>query len=235
MSESLPEVAQEYGSVRDKNGDLVVGPRRSTRRKLAKKVSSTSDPAPPPITPSQSSNIIHGDPYLRPFHGQVPEASQKHQELFDESTSSSDNTNSGSSLSQQGAEFPARTQREHNQNLWDIFTLAEEEDLLPNSDFRKANGLPAEGAPPDPDHISVGDASPTLDDRNAAPAAGHGETEGEVSHLPSIANVAATPAAPTAQQPVPCDPNGDASPPLENREIAAVAPAANPPRPGHGE
>ena len=40
------------------------------------------------------------------------------------------------------------SEREHNENLWSIFTHAESEQLL-DPEFRKAHGLPAEGPPPE--------------------------------------------------------------------------------------
>ena len=118
------------------------------------------------------------------------------------------------------------SEREHNENLWSIFTHAELEQLL-DPEFRKANGLPAEDPPPE--LPSMSDISPP---GKAAPAAGHGATVGDVSP-PLDHNVAAAPAAPTAEHPGHGESLGDVLPPPDNGEVAAAAPAADPP--GHGE
>ena len=109
------------------------------------------------------------------------------------------------------------SEREHNENLWSIYTRAESEQLL-DPEFRKANGLPAEGPPPE--LPSMCDVSPPLG--KAAPASGHGAMAGAVSP-PLDHNVAAAPAAPTAAHPG----HGDVTPPLDNRKVAAAAPAAD--------
>ena len=225
MSESSPEEELPLGSQRDEHENLIPGPRRSVRqqRNAQKEARPALDAPPPSITQSQPSNTVPANPSLTTTPAQDELALQNRQAIFDgeESSSSSNRSTSGPSLATQGAVVTARSEREHYQHLWSIFSTAEEEDLAEYSDFRKLHGLPAVGCPPDPDQLPMGDASPLV--ANGTPSGRPGETEDEV-----MTKVAATPVAPTGEVAVHDESMVVADPPLDSRPVPAAVPA-------HGE